>query len=428
MENVKEQGPFLEPRQRARWARRRIPGYFGLSVLKVLVATLCIALTACAMDPGQDARFGAYGGARRDRGPTAAFDIASTSFGVRWFPTHLRWAPDGSHLLVSLCHVKQVDYCRIGKYWLAERRWELLALKPHTTYRWPSYSPDGKRIVVTVGPCDEKFACSASGFVLTLIDPSGGNSVDLVRSIAQKPSFSDDGRKIIYWRHTGGGASDVAMYDLNAAKEEKLTALGIWDNNTQTGPPFFLSGGQRFTFSGNVHLNAPIKGTRLDPKGPNQGLIRYVWDRRHGLLTLQRYAEVDLLWPDGDLAPITNGSLDVSRAGEILYLLPYQSTYTNQLKSGRYKGNVIANVGDKDILLVLRPALEDAPFSAVFRIPHGAQFAAISPDGQRIAFGSNNPRIWGPQGRLSLVSLSDQSVELIDWPTLELDPAAVQTN
>lgn len=393
---------------------------------QLFVAACWLALAGCAANLGQDARFGTYGGRGRDAGPQAAFDVASTKFGVRWFPTHLRWAPDGSHLLVSLCHVNQPDYCRIGKYWLADKRWELLHLKPQTTYRWPSYAPDGRRFVVSVGTCNEQFACSAARLSLTLMDADGGHPVELLRTIAQKPSFSDDGRKIIYWRHTGGGAADIGMYDLDTGREQKLTQLHFQDNWTQTGAPYFLPDGERFVFSGRPLLLPQLGGTKLDPAGPNHGLVRYAWDRRKGAVTPKNFTEADLLWPDGEFAPINDGSLDVSAKGEVLYLTGPRS-YGAQIRSGRYKGNVVQITDNRQLLLALRPAREDAPFSAVFRLPYGANVAAISPDGQRVAFSEIPTGVFHFSQRLGTVRLTDQAVEFIDWPKLELDPAAAQT-
>ncbi len=59
----------------------------------------------------------------------------------------MRFAPDDSHLLLSMCHVCIYQYCRIAKYHFADKRWEVLPHEEHMTYIWPTCSPDGKRVL-----------------------------------------------------------------------------------------------------------------------------------------------------------------------------------------------------------------------------------------------------------------------------------------
>ncbi len=54
------------------------------------------------------------------------FDRNGTEWGLHWFPTHVHFGPDNDTLLVGLCHVKRVSYCRIGKYRISRDQWEIL--------------------------------------------------------------------------------------------------------------------------------------------------------------------------------------------------------------------------------------------------------------------------------------------------------------
>lgn len=69
---------------------------------RLWLIALALAIGGCAVDMGKDARFGMYGGKQPEPKPEPPFDINSTLFGARWVPAYVRWAPDDSHLLVSL--------------------------------------------------------------------------------------------------------------------------------------------------------------------------------------------------------------------------------------------------------------------------------------------------------------------------------------
>lgn len=418
--------------------------------LWLLLIASALLLGGCSVNMGKDARFGMFGGKQAEPKPEPPFDINSTLFGTRWFPTHVRWAPDDSHLLVSLCHVNRVEYCRIGKYWVAENRWELLNLQPRITYRWPSYSPDGKHIVASVGGCDENYRCPERRYALVLLTSDAKRTIKLADTIANYPSFSDDGKKIIYWRWNGGmRGMDVAQFDLSSGKEQMLTKFSFWGTETK-GAPFFLPGGERFVFSGRLPIHHsgefvrkdgkivyqdgkavlvphPLDGTKLDFNGPNRNMIRYVADIRQGVVTKDNVSQVTLLWPDGISGP-GGGVVDISRNGEILYHC-YLGCRKAKQANGTLEGNTTpANIREisQTGLLLLRPATEDEHDVAAFSLPFGAQIASLSKDGLRIAFGEANPISWHHSRRFGITTLGNAPPTFIDWPRLELDPAATQ--
>lgn len=418
---------------------------------------LVLALGGCALNMGQDARFGMYGGKPREARPVPPFDVQSTEFDARWFPAYVRWAPDDSHLLVSLCHVKKASYCRIGKYWLAEQRWELLDLQPQVTYRWPSYSPDGQTIVAVAGGCDQNYVCPERRYTLVLLSNDGKRTVKLAETLAKQPTFSDDGKKIIYWRYSGGGGADVAMFDLTTGQEKMLTKLLFWGSDIRGGV-FFLPGGQRFVFGGwlpilfgsrNVIKDGkntevyvideigttvptyPLEGTKLDRSGPNGRTIRYVGDIRKDLITKANILEVDLLWPDNGMSSNNGGTIDVSRDGQVLYSCAYYRCYDAKIASGQYRANKIDLGPNPDVgtgFLMLRPADEKAFDSTAFHIAGRPSISAIaiSNDQQRIAFSESPETGWYRTYRFGIATFGNSTPIFIDWPRLDLDPAATQ--
>lgn len=439
----------LERKNNARLASlSRKPWFASCCWLRTLfLAGLVVLLAGCVGNMGKDARFGMYGGKPREVKSEPPFDVQSTRWDTRWFPAHVRWAPDDSHLLVSLCHVNRSGYCRIGKYWIAEKRWELLDLQPRITYRWPNYSPDGQHIVATVGACNENYVCPIRKYALVLLSTDAKRMTKLAGTIAFHPSFSGDGKKIIYWKHSGGGGAEVAIFDLLAGKEQMLTQLSFWDSAV-TGAAFFLPGDERFVFSawlgdavaipsgellkkdgqvvykdGRAVRDHPLRGTKLDLAGPNRRISTHIADMKQGIITKDNVTRIDLVWVH---------PLDVSRRGEALYL---SRCIGECLKAKQAEGKYQADPGSirltsyRDILK-LRPASEnakDAGFdTGEFWLPDGGQVAAVSNDSRQVAYLENAEGFWHFKNRFGIVSLDAASPIFIDWPRMEVDPAATQ--
>lgn len=220
----------------------------------IFLVASTVLLSACTVDMGQGGRFGAYGGPPQQQSQSAEspFSIDDISFGVRWVPTHVRYAPDSSHFLVSLCHTLRPELCRIGKYFAATNEWEILPFEDKRTYRWPVYSPDGKEIAVTTGACDEQYRCDLYQHVLARMRPDGSRMETVADITAKEMSFSPDGKKLIYWRLGGMGPkgrrfefSNIYEVDWATGKERALTDLG---NTCKEGRALFVEDGEAFVF------------------------------------------------------------------------------------------------------------------------------------------------------------------------------------
>lgn len=122
------------------------------------------------------------------------------------------YAPDGSHLLVTLCKYvpsfTTLANCRPWRYYLAEKRWEEIVLSPYQP-DWSidsaSYSPDGKTIAATMVKCvvskEFHMECPYLNYRLLMIDAATGKH-RIIPSEASRfqPSFTPDGKGLVYWQ------------------------------------------------------------------------------------------------------------------------------------------------------------------------------------------------------------------------------------
>lgn len=385
---------------------------------------LTVLLSACAVDMGQGGRFGAYGGPAQQQSQAAEppFSIDDISFGVRWFPTHVRYAPDSSHFLVSLCHTLRPELCRIGKYFIATNEWEILPFEDKRTYRWPVYSPDGKEIAVTTGACDEQYRCDLYQHVLARMRRDGSRMETVADITAKEMSFSPDGRKLIYWRLGGMGPkgrrfefSNIYEMDWATGKERALTELIFTGSD---GRALFVENGEAFVFYAQSG-DGRFKGMHL---------VRV----KDAPLTNMTMGKLQLLWPldDGLQNYIARQPFDTSTDGRLLFtggfrwrqrakqpvalsVLPLREKY--------------ANPDDADIalagaLLYLRQPRADAADELAFKA-NKPYDAALSPDLKRVAFLDGNPQSYHPTHKvLAIVERGDVQPIYIAWPKLELKP------
>lgn len=403
----------------------------------ILITTLTLLLASCALDMGQGARYGAYGGPARERQPEPPFSIEDTYRGKRWFPTHVRYAPDGTHLLVSLCHVKRPALCRIGKYFIETKEWEILPFEDKRTYRWPVYHPDGKEMAVVSTPCDENYHCGFGGSRLVRMKADGTEETPLGDVIASLMSFSPDGRKLIYWRHgpiypqgrrTSGGGTDIFELDWATGKERRLTDLSF--SGAYEGRPLFVDNGEAFVFYAQFEAtywasasNSGMNYVRIADKPLGRDDMR----------------GMKLIWPkmNEDRTGLVGwSSFDVSRDGRLLYyggfgwrqragdpvsvaILPYRPFVQGQKQ---YDTQEDSDLAGASAILYLRQPRAGARDEVAFRVDKPFD-AALSPDAKRVAFLDGGSPVSSAGVRLGLIDQGPAQHPIsIDWPKLELKP------
>ncbi|MRR51469.1 MAG: hypothetical protein EG825_11240 [Rhodocyclaceae bacterium] len=162
-------------------------------VLAAVAALLgaSVLLTACDNNPGPSTKFGNSSGEQQQlpKG-VEPFDPKATKFGIRWFPTHVHFGPDGDTLLVSLCHVSRAGFCRIGKYSISRNHWDILPFDENRTYWEPIYSRDGQWIVYSSAPCQAEMLCDSNESKLFRTTPDGSKTELVAETVASHPSFS----------------------------------------------------------------------------------------------------------------------------------------------------------------------------------------------------------------------------------------------
>lgn len=378
-----------------------------------------LLLGGCALDLGQDVRYGNYGGAVRQKEPEPPFSIESTYRDVRWFPTHVRWAPDDSHLLVSLCHTLRPSLCRIGKYFIAKQEWEILPYEDMRTYRWPVYHPDGKEIAVSTGPCDEQYRCALADYVLVRMASDGSDQQLVGDVIATDMSFSPDGKKLIYWRYGGVsirgravGLADVYEMDWPAGTERALTEFKFMGE--QDGSPFFLDDAKAILFWA---------------RSPNQRLTGMHYLRiQNGPITRFAIRNLEVLWPieNPDFAKAVGDHrvFDVGQGDRILYF--------ENLASRRVRGDLKAlvkqpNVNEGALLLRRRFATDD---EGVYRIDSYPFAATVSSSAKQVAFlrGGSAISFGSLRFRFGIIGQGEAEATNIDWPKVELKPGRQTVN
>lgn len=396
-----------------------------MKFISLLAIALIASLNACAVNLGQDSRYGNYGGPPREKQPEPPFSIESTYRDVRWFPTHVRYAPDGSHLLVSLCHTMRPSLCRIGKYFIAEKEWEILPYEDRRTYRWPVYHPGGKEIAVSTGPCDEQYRCALNDYALVRMAADGSQVERVGDVIASDMSFSPDGKKLIYWRLggisvQGRGMALADLYEIDWASgtERPLTQLKLWQEELRA--PFFVEDGRAFIF------NASTYGSHKVHNGNNHARIG-----KAPVTARADLSNIDI----GGLPLAVTPQDKVLYSTDLRFLREAGSPVALALRPGKVKrgpgaitpADVIGTEaqnrwfgeGPAVFLKSLAPGSQE---EAGFDIALHPFSAAISPDTQHVAYLKGGSPISSPGVKLGLIGRGNVPATQIDWPKLELKP------
>jgi len=432
-----------------------------------------VLLSACDKFPGQYAKFGNYGGGPRPKSPADRFQPDMVKAGMRWFPAHVDFGPDGDTLLVSLCHVQRNDLCRIGKYSITKKTWEILPFEEQRTYLTPIFSPDGQWIVATTVSTNEERLLDYRDYRLVKMRPDG-SGMESVKSVDSywdeipgfRPSFSADGKKLIYWRRHDVGSrvkhefteTDLFMVDWGTGKETRLTQLGFLGQ--EGGRPYLTPNGEQFLFSGALYAmypseftkhnalmiasvkDAPITGKDLGTKATwpwedarprdmdgmdRQGRVLYFC----GLGAKKRAGNAVALSirprePDFKPTPRPRTANDMERKN------PFAELTEEQIRRGdgarlKQKLNMESDEyrsGEGSAAFLRRP-LPNSKDEVVF--DGGSSISSPSPDGSLLAFitGTFPPAADETTG-VGLIPAGKprKDTEYIDWPRLDLTPHA----
>jgi len=412
-------------------------------------------------------RFGNYLGAIKKLGAPPEFDFDATQFGIRWFPTHVHFGPDGDTLLADLCHVNRSSFCRIGKYSISRNQWTILPFDAGRTYLKAIFSPDRQWIVYASAPCDDMARCNAPDFQLFRMATDGSKSELLADTVALYPSFAHNGKKLIYWRWRVSkdprypkllGGIDLYQLDWETRKEAPLTALSI-TAGLEYGRPFFTPDGEKFVFAASPMI-FPNKPDR--PKGRF-----FVGSMANAPIDDKNYMTIEAV----DFG-INGEMMDIDKEGRVLYR-GYQGSASKEVnpvirairprdpKLPAFSDDPIGDARDKRypyaklseeqsrrgdgarLLLkerieeytyrggnggafLLRPARQSSRDEAGFDLDEACA-ASLSPDGLRLAFVWENCGIASERSALGLIGRGQamKDIQFIDWPRLDLAPTTV---
>jgi hypothetical protein len=173
------------------------------------VLLLCALVIGCATEkaPPQNSASSTAATPRAQAQPAAP-----AAQQIDWKARFAFYAPDGSHLLVTLCkYVPRFPIlanCRPWRYYLADKRWEEIVLTPYQP-DWSidsaSYSPDGKTIAATMVKCvvskEFHMECPYLNYRLLMIDAATGKHRTIASDTSRfQPSFTPDGKGLVYWQ------------------------------------------------------------------------------------------------------------------------------------------------------------------------------------------------------------------------------------
>ena len=238
---------------------------------------------------------------------------------VNWFPIQAKFAPDGSWVIVNLCSIHNVNFCRLVRWepdgpsqplpgvvghwnsptgspsvWVPDMpsdpahdsqvttgRWQLIAGQAaDKSYLWPAISWDGKKIAYTVADCDSRDApgrpgtpydCQIFAAKLAVSDSILDISSHRVLSVetVTRPAFRPDDQAVIYWRVLGTntlasgrpvGVKSVYEFDLKSNTESPKLDYNVtrmlWEREF-TGP-FYATDGRTFSICGYGSDNARL--------------------------------------------------------------------------------------------------------------------------------------------------------------------------
>jgi hypothetical protein len=223
------------------------------------------------LNPGLFAKFGNFGGLGRTPSGLEPFDAKAIKYGIRWFPTYVNFGPDNDTLLVSLCHVDGPGYCRIGKYSLSRDQWDIYAHDELRTYRTPTFSPDGKWIYYSATQLCEDRRNFCDHPKLYRMKPDGSGVEMFADVLVVSPTFSVDGKRMIYWGQrvdptTGARSLDTGHLYYLDMETRQIVRLTDRVQPISEYPPFLTPDGEHFIFAATLSSWEGQTSCATDPK------------------------------------------------------------------------------------------------------------------------------------------------------------------
>jgi Tol biopolymer transport system component len=174
------------------------------------------------------------------------------------------FSPDGKQLALSYC-LSETD-CKTGVFDLARKRFAPIVPADKDSFYIPGgFSPNGKQLAVTVRHESDKGATTQ----VALVELATGKFTELTHApgLRAAPSFSHDGKKIIYAqanRERKSGMTRFVDWDiyelvLKDGNETRLTEFRFFS----VTPPSYVGTDQEFIFSGTAPTNY------VSPSGTN---------------------------------------------------------------------------------------------------------------------------------------------------------------
>ena len=254
----------------------------------------------------------------------------------------------------------------------------------------PSWSPDGKRLVVSTEQVQNPLNRQATGAALWTIDVGTGETRQLYTGDAVQPVWSPNGDRIAFWRvHGNSGQRDLATIDAEGLEEPVAITTDV---PVDWNPVWSPSGGEIYFVSDRAGT-MDVWRVSLDPgTGHLEGAPERVGAPAEDVAWLGVAAE------DGSLAYVSRSSLHYLYA---LRLDPktYRTTgETQTVYAGALPINyahpspngtsvALTTAGSREDLYVLD--LEGGDLRQLTDDPFRERGPQWSPDGSKIAFYSN---------------------------------------